>query len=140
MPWHLPEDLTHFREATTGGALIMGARTWRSLPVRPLADRLNCVVSRDTALAEHVFASPEAAIRFARNAGHDRIHGIGGAGIYAAMLPLADRLLITEVDLTVADADTYFPAIDQTAWTCRSERTLRSEAPRCVVRELVRVP
>ncbi|MGR3803076.1 dihydrofolate reductase [Marinibacterium profundimaris] len=138
MPWSLPEDLAHFREATTGGALIMGARTWRSLPRRPLPDRLNCVVSSDPDLAEHVFPSPAEAVRFAREAGHQAIHGIGGARVYADLMPLADRMLISEVELDVEDADTFFPDFDETGWTCCQTTLLRRRNPMCILRDLRR--
>ncbi|MGR3416285.1 dihydrofolate reductase [Paracoccus sp. (in: a-proteobacteria)] len=52
IPWHIPQDLRMFQRETTGGALIMGRRTWESLPVRPLKNRLNCVLSRDARVAE----------------------------------------------------------------------------------------
>ena len=66
IPWHAPEDLAFFQRETTGGAIIMGRKTWESLPFKPLKNRLNCVVSSDKSLTEHVFATPEAALAFAR--------------------------------------------------------------------------
>lgn len=138
MPWHLPEDLAFFRQETDGGALIMGSRTWASLPVRPLAGRLNCVVSRDPGLAEHVFPTVGTAVSFARGAGYDRIYGMGGHRIYAEMMALAHRLIITEVDTEADDPDTFFPDFDATLWTPAREVTLRDRPPACVMRELVR--
>ncbi len=113
IPWHIPEDLAMFKRETLGGALIMGRRTWESLPFKPLKNRLNIVVSRDTSLHEHVVASVEDAIALARSEGYFRVYGIGGQSIYEAMLPLADRLLITEVDLEVEGADTWFPEVGE---------------------------
>lgn len=138
IPWHAPEDLRAFQRETRGGAVIMGRRTWESLPVRPLKDRLNILVSRDSSLAEHVCASVSAAIERAQAAGYHRIYGIGGAAIYAEMLPLAHRLLITEVALDVADADAFFPEFERGQWREIARSTLRTEAPACVLHEWLR--
>ena len=139
IPWHAPEDLAFFQRETLGGALIMGRRTWESLPVKPLKGRLNCVVSSQPGLAEHVFATPEAACDFARESGYRRIYGIGGEAIYRQLLPRADRLLITEVDLTVADADAFFPDVDPAAWRSLPPAALRADPPRCTLHELLRL-
>lgn len=138
IPWHAPEDLRMFQRETLGSALVMGRRTWQSLPVKPLGNRLNCVVSRDTGLAEHVFPSIEAAITAGYAAGYTRISGIGGAQVYAAMLPLAHRLLITEVDLDVPDADAFLPDFDESAWVETRRTVLRDAGPACTLRELLR--
>ncbi|WP_300533198.1 dihydrofolate reductase [uncultured Mameliella sp.] len=113
IPWHLPEDLAMFKRETLGGALIMGRRTWESLPFKPLPKRLNIVVSRDPSLHEHVVGSVEEGIALAQSLGYFRVYGIGGQKIYEAMLPLAHRLLITEVDLEVEGADAWFPEIGE---------------------------
>lgn len=113
IPWHLPEDLAMFKRETLGGALIMGRRTWESLPFKPLPKRLNIVVSRDTSLHEHVVGSVEEGIALAQSLGYFRVYGIGGQKIYEAMLPLAHRLLITEVDLEVEGADAWFPEVGE---------------------------
>lgn len=116
IPWHLPGDLAMFQRETTGGALIMGRATWASLPVKPLKGRLNIVVSRDRGLADHVVGSVAEALDLARAKGYFRVYGIGGARIYAEMLPLAHRLLLTEVDCAVEGADTWFPEVDEGDW------------------------
>ncbi|MBV7394631.1 dihydrofolate reductase [Mameliella sediminis] len=113
IPWHLPEDLAMFKRETLGGAIIMGRKTWESLPFKPLPKRLNIVVSRDKGLHEHVVGSVEEAIALAQSQGYFRIYGIGGQAIYEAMLPLAHRLLITHVDLAVEGADAWFPEIGE---------------------------
>lgn len=113
IPWHIPEDLALFKRETLGGAIVMGRRTWESLPFKPLKDRLNIVVSRDTMLTEHVVPSVGDAIALAQSQGYFRIYGIGGQGIYEALLPLAHRLLITEVDTVVEDADAFFPDVGE---------------------------
>jgi len=113
IPWHIPEDLALFKRETLGGAIIMGRRTWESLPFKPLKNRLNIVVSRDTSLAEHVVPSIDAALELALAQGYFRIYGIGGQRIYEEMLPRAHRLLLTEVDLAVDGADAWFPEIGE---------------------------
>ncbi|MCZ0961617.1 dihydrofolate reductase [Paracoccus benzoatiresistens] len=138
IPWRAPEDLAFFQRETTGGAVVMGRRTWESLPVRPLKNRLNLVVSSDPHVAEQVLPSPDAAVDHAHQAGYRRVYGIGGAGIYRALLPVADRLLLTEVDLDVAEADAFFPAFDRSEWHCLGSVPLRSADPACVLFEYLR--
>ena len=89
IPWHAPEDLAAFQRETTGGAVIMGRRTWESLPFKPLKNRLNIVVSRDASVWETVAPSPQAAVEMAAAAGYARLYGIGGSSVYATLLPLA---------------------------------------------------
>lgn len=127
IPWHLPEDLKFFMRETMGGAVIMGRNTWESLPVKPLKNRLNIVVSTKGVDHDHVFATLEEAIDFARSEKRARLYGVGGAGIYKAMLPLADRLLVTEVDIEVPDADTWFPEFDESQWRAISRTALASD-------------
>ncbi|MCQ0092317.1 dihydrofolate reductase [Roseovarius sp. M141] len=138
IPWTIPEDLKSFQRETLGGALIMGRNTWDSLPVKPLSRRLNIVVSSRPDAAEAVAPSVAAAIAFAGDQGYDRIYGIGGARIYKEMLPLADRLLISEVDIHVPDADTFFPHVDLDTWHVINERSLRSTGPKCYLREYLK--
>ncbi|WP_167648300.1 dihydrofolate reductase [Mameliella alba] len=128
IPWHLPEDLAMFKRETLGGAIIMGRKTWDSLPFKPLPKRLNIVVSRDTSLHEHVVGSVEEGIALAQSLGYFRVHGIGGQKIYEAMLPLAHRLLITEVDLAVEGADAWFPEIGS-GWKTIGSAVLREVTP-----------
>ena len=138
IPWHATEDLAAFQRETTGGALIMGRRTWESLPVKPLKGRLNCVVSTNPDLAEHVFATPEAALEFALQSGYRRIYGIGGEAIYRHLMPIADRLLVTEVDLEIEGADAFFPPFPPNDWRQQPESVLRAQNPRCVLHEFLR--
>ncbi|MDD5250983.1 MAG: dihydrofolate reductase [Rhodocyclaceae bacterium] len=117
LPWHLPEDLGHFKALTAGHAVIMGRKTWESLPprFRPLPQRVNIVVTRDAAFAAagarvaHSLAAAVAA------AGGEDAFVIGGADLYAQALPLADRLELTEVDIA-CDGDAFFPDFDRDAW------------------------
>ncbi|SDX42860.1 dihydrofolate reductase [Allgaiera indica] len=117
----------------------MGRNTWESLPSRPLPRRTNCVISRDSSVADHVFQNVDDAIDFCHGAGHQRLYGIGGQSIYEALLPRADRLLITEVSVDVPDADTWFPTFDESMWRENRRTVIRQESPRCTVRELLRV-
>ena len=138
IPWHAPEDLAAFQRETLGGAIIMGRNTWDSLPFKPLKGRMNVVVTRQAGLAEHQAGSVEEAIEMAYAAGYRRVYGIGGAGIYAAMLPLAERLLVTEVDMVVEGADTFFPAFSEAEWQLLGRNTLREAGPGCVLHEYLR--
>ncbi len=111
LPWHLPEDLRLFKRLTTGGTVVMGRRTWESLPARnrPLPGRRNVVLSRDpgwSAEGAERAGSVEEVL-----AGHPGCWVIGGAAVYAAFLPHAHRLVVTDVDLAV-DGDTRAPALD----------------------------
>lgn len=138
IPWVLPEDLRFFQRETVGGALIMGRNTWKSLPVKPLTKRLNIVVSSNPDVADIVVPDVQSAIQAALNAGYQRIYGIGGARIYAELLPIAHRLLISEVSVRVPDADTFFPAVASELWVPISERLLRPSEPACLLREYLR--
>ena len=138
IPWHGPEDLAMFKRETLGGAIIMGRNTWDSLPFKPLKNRLNIVVSSQKDLAEHVVNSIDEAIALARAEGYMRIYGIGGAGIYKAMLPIADRLLITEVATEIPDADVYFPEFSTDDFQRISEVPLAGATPVCRVDEYIR--
>ena len=114
VPWRLPEDMARFREVTVGYPVVMGRRTWDSLPdrFRPLPGRRNVVVTRDPDWrgdgGERAGSLGEA---LGLVAGAERVSVIGGAELYALALPLADELLLTEIELDVV-GDTYFPPYD----------------------------
>ncbi|MGW0172925.1 dihydrofolate reductase [Rhodococcus sp. NPDC003322] len=112
IPWRIPEDMAHFVDVTTGHPVVMGRRTWDSLPprFRPLTDRRNIVVTRDrnwSADGVEVAHSVDDALALA---GDTETWVIGGGEIYAAALDRADRIEVTEVDLDV-DGDAYAPAL-----------------------------
>ena len=112
LPWHLPEDLALFRRLTMGATVVMGRRTWESLPerFRPLPGRANVVLTSDrdwSAEGARPAASAEQVL-----AEHESFWVIGGGAVYAAFLPHADRLVVTDVDLAV-DGDTYAPPIGE---------------------------
>ncbi|MBY6152046.1 dihydrofolate reductase [Vannielia litorea] len=138
IPWRAPEDLKFFKRETLGGAVIMGRKTWESLPFKPLPDRLNLVVSSRTDLGVHSFHQPGHALNYAHDAGHRRVYGIGGEGIFKAFMGQADRLLITEVELEIEGADAFMPAFDEADWRLAGEQVLREAEPRCVLREWLR--
>ena len=117
LPWRIREDLRHFRRVTMGHAIIMGRRTHDSIG-RPLPGRQNIVLTRQQGLVIpgcDVATSLAEAIAIARAAGDDEPRIIGGASLYAEALPLATRLILTEVHRQV-DGDTHFPPFDRSAW------------------------
>ena len=117
LPWHLPEDLAHFKRHTLGCPVIMGRKTWDSLPpkFRPLPGRLNLVVTRQTrwqAQGAHAAASLHDALANCGDAPDAWV--IGGAQIYAQALPLAHSVVVTEIDLQV-QGDAFAPELGS-AW------------------------
>lgn len=118
LPWHLPEDMAHFKRLTMGCPVIMGRKTWESLPerFRPLPGRRNVVVSRQPTLnvsGAELANSLDAAL--AATADASQVFVIGGGALYAEALPRADRLVLTEVD-AVLEGNTFFPFWDRTAF------------------------
>ncbi len=115
LPWHLPEDLKHFKSVTMGKPMIMGRKTFESIG-RPLPGRRNLVITRDrswSANGVEVFHAPLDAI--AALVDVDEAMVIGGAQIYRDMLPSADRLYVTEVSLSIG-GDTFFPELELQNW------------------------
>ncbi|GHF58526.1 dihydrofolate reductase [Amycolatopsis bartoniae] len=108
LPWHLPEDLKHFRALTAGGTVLMGRRTWESLPprFRPLPGRRNLVLSRTP--QEDVETFPDLPAALAAVDGD--VWVIGGAAVYRAALPFADRIVVTEIREHF-DGDTQAPDV-----------------------------
>lgn len=124
MPWHIPEDLKHFRRVTMGHAIIMGRKTHESIG-RALPRRRNIVITRQRdAVFEgcDVAHSIEDAIAMARAGGDDEPRIVGGGVIYEAALPLATKLYVSEVALDV-EGDTHFPRFDPEQWTETERRT-----------------
>lgn len=116
IPWKISEDLKHFRAATTGHTVVMGRRTFESIG-HPLPNRTNVVVTRDpdwTHQAVFVAHTVDEAIEQAQEFGGE-VMVIGGGGIYAAALPLADAQLLTEVHQSPA-GDTHYPEWDRAEW------------------------
>ena len=126
LPWHLPEDLQHFKKLTLGHPVIMGRRTWASLG-KPLPGRENIVITRQPGFAApgaNVAASLEGAIALCTGEGLAFV--IGGAEIYAAALSLADGLVLTEIDGDY-EGDTRFPDWDRKAWRVSQKETHTSK-------------
>ncbi|MDP9045918.1 MAG: dihydrofolate reductase [Pseudomonadota bacterium] len=128
--WNEPEDQRHFRRTTLGHPVVMGRKTWESLPprFRPLPGRRNLVLTRNPAWhgggAEAV-ASLDAAL--ALSAGSDKLFVLGGAEVYALALPRADELVLTEIDAELS-GDAFFPDWNRAAFTLTGAEDRRSEA------------
>jgi dihydrofolate reductase len=117
LPWDLPEDRARFRALTLGHAVIMGRRTWDETG-QPLDGRRNIVISRSGRVSgqgREVVGTLEEALRLARERDAEPMV-IGGAEIYRMALPLATRLLLTEIDFD-AQGDTHFPSFDEREWS-----------------------
>jgi dihydrofolate reductase len=115
IPWYLPEDARRFREVTMGHAVVMGRRTWESLPerFRPLPGRRNVVVTRNDAWrSEGAERAPSLDDALSLLAGEAQVFVIGGAELYAEALQLADELVVTEIDAEV-EGDVFFPTWDR---------------------------
>lgn len=110
--WRLPEDLARFKALTLGKPVVMGRKTWESLPprFRPLPGRRNLVVSRGTRELNGAEVFPSLQEALAACAGEAEVCVIGGSEIYALALPHAHRLALTEVDAAFPDADRHFPS------------------------------
>jgi len=118
LPWRLSSDLKRFKAETMGKPLIMGRKTWESLPRRPLPGRLNIVVTRDPsydAPGATLATSVDDALRVAEADGADEIAVIGGGDIFRLLFDRADRLNVTHV-LGEVPGDTFFPAILPDEW------------------------
>lgn len=130
LPWRISSDLKRFKAITLGKPVIMGRKTWESLPRRPLPGRVNIVITRDRHyLAEGALmaASIGEALAQARQTESEEICVIGGSEVFREMLPLADRLYLTEVDLA-PEGDVVFPPLDPKAWHETSRETHMREA------------
>lgn len=121
LPWHLPKDLKHFKEITSGHPIIMGRKTYESIG-KPLPNRTNIVVSRKTDWFEEgilIVGSLKEALKFAQKIDKD-IFIIGGGNIFEQTMEIADKLEVTEIKTTI-DADTFFPKIDEKIWQKTNE-------------------
>ena len=125
IPWRIPDDMKRFKALTLGKPVVMGRKTWESLPKRPLPGRTNIVVTRDAAYrADGAVVAPslDAALVRARAENPTQIAIVGGAEIYKAALPLAARIELTQVHVQVP-GDTHLPPFDSAQWreTARAE-------------------
>jgi len=130
IPWHVPEDFKHFKRLTKGHPIVMGSRTWASLPSKPLPQRNNIVLTDNpeelaagiSGLSNQWLGDfkvcrslPEAIGLAASLPGGQDIWIIGGASVYEQTLPLADQVEVTEIDLVV-DGDTFAPELPPQEW------------------------
>ena len=129
LPWRLKSDMAIFKAVTMGKPVIMGRKTWESLPKRPLPGRTNIVLSRDNSfeaagavVCEDFSEAVQIGREQAQEDGADEVCVIGGASLFALALARAQRLYLTEVDAEVA-GDVILPPIDERRW-----REIRREA------------
>jgi dihydrofolate reductase len=122
LPWRLAGDLAFFKKTTLGKPVIMGRKTWDSLPIKPLPGRLNIVLSRDGSFAPHqavVCETFQEAVQIGREQaaddGVEEVCVIGGAALFAMALPRAKRMYLTEVEAEV-EGDVHFPDFDEADW------------------------
>ena len=128
--WNIPEDMAHFKTLTAGQTVVMGRKTWESLPprFRPLPGRRNIVISRQADYAApgaEVTDALDQALKLASTA--ESIFIIGGEQIYSQAMAVADRLEITEVDLE-PEGDARFPEIDAADWHVAQKNTPSSQS------------
>lgn len=115
LPWHLPADLKHFKQLTTGKPILMGRKTWESIG-RPLPERTSIVITRDpdyTAAGCVVVHSIDAALRAAEH--HDEVMVIGGSELYRQVLPQVSTIYLTRVHADI-EGDAVFPKLDDSEW------------------------
>lgn len=117
LPWHISTDLKRFKAITMGKPLIMGRKTWESLPKKPLPGRPNIVITRQKNYrAEGARVVPDIPSALAAAGQVEEVCVIGGGEIFDMFLPQTDRIYLTEVDLEV-EGDTFFPTLDPAQWT-----------------------
>ncbi|MCE3289513.1 MAG: dihydrofolate reductase [Caulobacter sp.] len=123
LPWRLKSDMAWFKASTMGKPVIMGRKTWDSLPLKPLPGRTNIVLSRDGSFEPKnavVFEDFSEAVQTAREQaeedGADEVCIIGGTALFELALPKAKRLYLTEVEAE-PEGDAFFPPFDESAWT-----------------------
>jgi dihydrofolate reductase len=125
LPWRMPSDLKRFKALTMGKPVIMGRKTWDSLPRKPLPGRPNIVISRQVgfdAPGAVVVGTVGEALAYARGVATNEVAVIGGAEIFDELLPFADRIYLSEIDLT-AEGDRTFPELEKGAWMEASSET-----------------
>lgn len=133
MPWHIPEDFAHFRRITNGRPVVMGRKTWDSLPRKPLAGRTNIVLStsQPELAGARVFATLNDVLAFCQQEGFAELVVIGGAQIYEQFIGRADEIWVTHVDVAVPDADAFAPVLDPVEWVAQQTLELGSATPAC---------
>lgn len=114
--WHLPADLKRFKELTTGHTILMGRKTFESLPRGPLPNRRNIIISRSlpTQPGAEVYPTIQQALEAC--AADEEVFIIGGGEIYRQLLPNTERIYLTRVQASFPDAEVFFPELDPTEW------------------------
>lgn len=118
IPWHIREDFKRFKRLTLNHPIIMGRKTYESLPIKPLPKRKNIIITRNKDLKIEdcdVFNSIEDVIKHCKDNNYEKIFLIGGESIYKLGMSLANKLEITHVDI-IPEGDTFFPEIDEKEW------------------------
>jgi dihydrofolate reductase len=125
--WHISEDLKRFKRLTSGNAVIMGKKTWESLPKKPLPNRKNIVLTDNPGeIIENAVTAYSIEDSLAKCTPGEEIFIIGGGSIYRQFMQIADRLFITHVHRK-APADIYFPEIDMKIWEVKEKDEYTSE-------------
>lgn len=140
LPWHISSDLKRFKAITMGKPIIMGRKTWESLPKKPLPGRRNIVVTRQADFSAEgavVVGDVDAALAVAAMEAPSEICVIGGGDIYRQLLPQANRIYLTEVQADV-EGDTHFPPLPASTWRELS-REVVEQGPRDTAGFVLRV-
>ena len=109
LPWHIPEDIKNFKKLTLYSTIVMGRKTWTSLPIKPLPKRRNIVLSSKSIIEVESYNSVKQCIKTLSKDNVKKIFVIGGAQIYRNFIHLSDELHITFIDAESKGIDTYFP-------------------------------
>ena len=130
--WVLPKDMAHFKNITWGHHVLMGRKSYESIPAkfRPLAGRTNIIISRDPNLKFDdckTVTSIEAGVQFARDNSEEELMIIGGGEIYKLAMPITDRIYLTRVHHSFPDADTFFPEIEKGQWQTVSTEMIKAD-------------
>ena len=136
LPWHYPEDLAHFKEYTDGKVVVMGRKTWDSLPIKPLPNRKNWVLSKNWVIkwafthSEENFdmyrVSIDSTLELMRDLEIDELVIIGGASIYEQFLPHATHMVLTSINEHY-QCDTFFPHINPNEWDITASKQLNDQ-------------
>ena len=114
--WHLPADLKRFKELTTGHTILMGRKTFESLPRGPLPNRRNIIISRSLPAQPGAEVYPTIQQALEACASDEEVFIIGGGEIYRQLLPNTERIYLTRVQASFPDAEVFFPELDPTKW------------------------
>ncbi len=127
MPWHLPAELAHFKRTTLNKPVLMGRKTYESIG-KPLPKRVNVILTRQRDLliegCEIVHSVEEAIERYGQD---EELMITGGAEIFDLFMPYTDTIYLTEIDLDVEEADTFFPTFDEAQFDVVSSETLEKD-------------